>query len=109
MVDFHNGMNLKNLNHAAVGQVFPGQAQNQGVKLRSVQRQRPVTDTPAEASLVQSPVGEPDTVTIMHQHFHPVTASVGKQVGMVGQRTTKHLNYPRQDCFRSGAHVEWFD
>ncbi len=109
MVDFHNGMNLQNLNHASVGQVFPGQAQNQGVKLQSAQFLATHSAPPVKAPLIQTSIGQPDAMTVMHQHFHPVAAPIGKQVGMVRQRTTKHLNYSRQDCFRSGAHVEWFD
>ncbi len=109
MVDFHNGINLKNLNHAAVGQTLPWQTQNQSVKLQAAQLHAARSGTPVKASLVQSPVGEPDAMAVMYQHFHPGTASVGKQVGMVRHCCTKHLYYPRQDRFRPGAHVEWFD
>ena len=108
MVDFHSGISSENLDHPAVGQMFPGQAQNQGVELHPVQRQRPVTGTPAETSLVQTPVSQPDAVAVMHQHLHPVAASIGEQVGLVWYRRTKHLNHPRQDRFHPSAHVERF-
>ena len=54
-------------------------------------------------------VGQPDAVSVMDQNFHPGAASVGEQIGVMRLRRTKHLNHPRQNRLRAGAHVERFD
>ena len=78
MVDFHNGISSNNPDHAAVGQTFPGQAQNQRVELRSGEDHRSTAAPPVETSLIQTPMGQPDAMPIMDQDFHPGAASVGE-------------------------------
>ena len=92
-----------------MGRLFPRQAQNKCVELRSAQFQCPVTGTSAEVPFIQAPVSQPDTVAVMNQYLHPVGAAVGKQEGIMRYRRTKHLNDPRQDRLRARAHVERFD
>ncbi|MNG14671.1 hypothetical protein D3C84_984440 [compost metagenome] len=41
----------------------------------------------------------------MHQHFHAIGTTVGKQISTVRLRRTEHRHDPRQRGFSAGAHV----
>lgn len=56
-------------------------------------------------ALVQSPRGQPDPYTVMHQHFHAVGAAVGEQISTVRLRRTEYLHYTGQCGLGAGAHV----
>ena len=56
----------------------------------------------------RQPAGsQPDAQPIVHQCLQAVAALVGKEVGMVRLRFAKDPDDLRQDCFRSGPHIEW--
>ncbi len=59
----------------------------------------------AGLNLVQSPRGQPDPYTVMHQHFHAVGAAVGEQISTVRLRRTEYLHYTGQCGLGAGAHV----
>ncbi|MNR25243.1 hypothetical protein D3C85_1423820 [compost metagenome] len=63
---------------------------------------------PMEFPLVQSPCCKPDAHAIVHQHFHPVGASVGKQIGAVRLRRTKYRDNTGQRRVGAGTHVHGF-
>ena len=94
-------------NDSALTNATPRQSQHQGVKLRSAQTE-PVSGTsrrPDEVALVQSSSGQPDADTVMHQHLHAVSASVGKEVGGVGVGGTEDLDDPGQSSVGACPHV----
>lgn len=51
-------------------------------------------------------VRQPDALSIVDQHLHPVCATVGEQIGVVGLLLAKYLNHPRQDRLAASAHVQ---
>ena len=106
IVDFLNGGRLKNPNHPAIGQPFPRQAQNQRLELPAGESGTAIARSKLKPPLVQSPVGQPDAVAIMHQHLQPGTASVGKEIGMVRLCLAEGLDDLGQDRFRARPHVE---
>src|SRR5665647_2526177 len=57
---------------------------------------------------MQSSGGQPESNSIMHQHFHAVGASIGKEVSGVRVGTTEDLDHARQGRVNASAHVQGF-
>ena len=107
IVDFPNGGRSQNPDHAAIGQPFPRQAENQRIELPSGERDAAITRPKLKPALVEPPVRQPDAVTVMDQYLQAVTALVGKKVGMVRLRLVEDPDDLGQDRFCSCAHIEW--
>ena len=63
-------------------------------------------ENPAKRTCLDA-VGAPPAryPTVVHQHFHPIGAAVGKQISTVRLRRTEHRHHPRQSGIGAGAHV----
>src|SRR5665647_180889 len=57
---------------------------------------------------MQSSGGQPESNSIMHQHFHAVGASIGKEVSGVRVGTTEDLDNACQGRVDASAHVQGF-
>ncbi|WP_254912403.1 hypothetical protein [Pseudomonas putida] len=47
-------------------------------------------------TLVQAPCRQPDTDAVVHQDFHPIGPTVGKEVSAVRLRRTEHRDHSGQ-------------
>ena len=86
---------------------LPRQAEHQGLKLLCIQLDfRAVPHArPKKTSLIQAPGSKLNPQAIMHQHFHAIGTTVGKQISTVRLRRTEHRHDPRQRSFSACAHV----
>ena len=51
---------------------------------------------PVKFALIQPASSQPDTNSIVHQHFHSIGTPVCEQISTVRLRRTEHCNHPRQ-------------
>ena len=77
-------------------QALPGQARDQPIKLLACERHRSsFVVWPDKAAALQTPRAQPHSRSVVDQYLQPVSASVGKDVRMVGlgaqSKTTHHL------------------
>jgi hypothetical protein len=94
---------------SALTNAGPRQSQHQGVELRSAQAALVcgTSSRPNEVALMQSSGGQPDANSVMHQYFHAVGASVGKEIGGVGVSCAKDLDNSGQGGVGSCPHIHW--
>ena len=86
---------------------LPKQTNHQRLKLFWIEfQQRTVPSTwPDESALVQAACRQPDTQTVVHQHFHAVAAAIGEEISAVRLRRNEHRHHSGQCGFSTGAHV----
>ncbi|GBH08470.1 hypothetical protein KPSA1_01844 [Pseudomonas syringae pv. actinidiae] len=60
---------------------------------------------PVEFALVQPACRQPDTNPVVHQHFHSVGPSIGKDISAVRLRRTEHRDNSGQGGLGAGAHI----
>ena len=94
--------------YSALANAAQGQTQHQRIQLWTTQRYLRLNGRvwPGKVALVQSPGGQPETNSIMHQHLHAVGPLVGKQVGGVGVGCAEDGDYACQAGVNAASHVQ---
>jgi hypothetical protein len=98
---------LKYRDCTANANTLPRKPKYQGLKLLAIKFQLATLSNawPLELPLVQPACRQPNTNPIMHQHFHAIGPTIGKQISAVRLRRTEHRNYSGQCGLGTGAHI----
>src|SRR5471032_1741415 len=98
---------LKDRDCTASANALPRQTKYQGLKLLGIQFQLATLSNawPLKLALIQPACRQPHADPIMHQHFHPVGPSIGKQISAVRLRRTEYRNDSGQRVLGTSTHI----